>query len=263
MPKPYLSVVIPAYNEETNIRLGALDKVVRYMDSRRDRWEVILVDDGSTDQTAPLLDEYLPGRLSSRGKVRQADATGDFRVLHNPHQGKAATVITGSLAARGEIVLFTDLDQATPIRELENVLPWFEQGYDVVIGSRSSKRAGAPLTRKAMAVGFMWLRSAILGLHGISDTQCGFKAFRQDAARKIFGRLQLYGKSHNVTGSMVTAGFDIEVLFLAKKLGFRIKEVPVEWHYVETRRVSPIKDSWQGLMDILKIRVNAWRGTYK
>lgn len=263
MPKPYLSVIIPAYNEETNIRLGALDKVSRYMDGRHDRWEVILVDDGSTDQTAALLDEYVPNRLASWRKGKPTNQTGDFRVIHNLHQGKAATVITGSLAARGEIILFTDLDQATPISELDNILPWFEQGYDVVIGSRNSKRVGAPLTRKAMAVGFMWIRSTVLGLHGISDTQCGFKAFRQDAARKIFGRLQLYGKSRNATGSMVTAGFDVEVLFLAKKLGFRTKEVPVEWHYVETRRVNPIKDSWQGLMDILKIRMNAWRGVYR
>lgn len=256
MSKSYLSVVIPAYNEETNIRLGALDKVSRYMESRKFRWEVILVDDGSTDGTAKLFDEYLPAG-------RQEHATGAFRVIHNPHQGKAATVITGSLAAEGDIVLFTDLDQATPIRELEKVLPWFEQGFDVVIGSRSSKRLGAPLTRKAMAIGFMWIRSTILGLHGISDTQCGFKAFRRDTARKIFERLRLYGSSHNVQGSMVTAGFDIEVLFLAKQLGFTIKEVPVEWHYVETRRVSPLKDSWQGFMDILRIRFNAWKGIYR
>ncbi|MDP1721744.1 MAG: glycosyltransferase [Candidatus Gottesmanbacteria bacterium] len=249
MSKPYLSVVIPAYNEETNIRLGALDKVSRYMESRKFRWEVILVDDGSTDDTAKLFDEY-------------ARITHAFRIIHNPHQGKAATVIAGSLAARGDIVLFTDLDQATPIRELENILPWFDQDFDVVIGSRSGKRVGAPLTRKAMAIGFMWIRSMILGLHGISDTQCGFKAFRQSTARKIFERLQLYGRSHIVQGSMVTAGFDIEVLFLAKQLGCNIKEVPVEWHYVETRRVSPIKDSWQGLLDIIRIRVNAFRGLY-
>lgn len=250
MTKPYLSVVIPAYNEETNIRLGSLDKVLRYMESRDYRWEVILVDDGSSDDTSTLLEEYV-------------HATGRFRVIHNPHQGKAATVITGSLAARGDIVLFTDLDQATPLSEVEKLLPWFTKGSDVVIGSRSGRREGAPLTRVAMARGFMLLRSILLGLHGITDTQCGFKAFRQDVARKIFGRLKLYGNGHTVQGSMVTAGFDVEMLFLAKKLGFKIKEVPVEWHYVETRRVNPVKDSWQGLMDILKIRINAWRGVYR
>lgn len=243
-------MVIPAYNEETNIRLGALDKVSRYMEGRDYVGEVVLVDDGSTDSTPKLLDQY-------------ARETAGFRVIHNLHQGKAATVITGSLSAQGEIILFTDLDQATPLVEAEKLLPWFAKGYDVVIGSRSSRREGAPLTRIAMARGFMMLRSIILGLHGILDTQCGFKAFRQEVAKEIYGRLKLYGESRVVQGSMVTAGFDIEVLFLAKKLGYKIKEVPVEWHYVETRRVNPIKDSWQGLMDILKIRVNAWRGMYK
>lgn len=248
--KPFLSVIIPAYNEEINIRLGALDKVARYMESRDYSWEVILVDDGSTDKTKALLDDY-------------AKKTKGFRVIHNPHQGKAATVIAGSFAAIGDYVLFTDLDQATPIPEVEKILRWFDKGFDVVIGSRSGRREGAPLTRIAMARGFMLLRAMLLGLHGITDTQCGFKAFRQDVARNIFGKLKLYGDSHVVQGSMVTAGFDLEVLFLAKKVGYKIKEVPVEWHYVETRRVNPIKDSWQGLMDILKIRINAWRGVYQ
>lgn len=250
MFKPYLSVVIPAYNEETNIRLGALDRVSRYMENRTYRWEVVLVNDGSSDDTAKLLDEY-------------ARVTVGFRIIHNPHQGKAATVIAGCLAAHGDIVLFTDLDQATPIREMEKILPWLDKGFDIVIGSRSGRREGAPLTRIAMARGFMWIRSLILGLYGISDTQCGFKAFRQTTAYKIFGRLQLYGNSHRVQGSMVTAGFDIEVLFLAKQLGFRIKEVPVEWHYVETRRVNPLKDSWQGFMDIIRIRINSICGLYQ
>lgn len=248
--RPYLSVVIPAYNEETNIRLGALDKVARYMENRNYGWEVILADDGSTDGTKGLLDEFA---LANHG----------FRVIRNAHQGKALTVITGVLSAKGEIVLFTDLDQATPIYEVEKILPWFKKGFDVVIGSRSNRREGAPLTRRVMARGFIVLRSVFLGLNGITDTQCGFKAFRKDVARDIFGRLKLYKEHHEVEGSMVTAGFDIEVLFLARKLGYTIKEVPVEWHYVETRRVSPIKDSWQGLVDILRIRLNAWRGIYR
>ncbi len=251
--KPYLSVVIPAYNEETNIRLGALDKVARYMESRSYGWEVLLTDDGSTDGTKELLDEFA---LANHG----------FRVIRNAHQGKALTVITGVLAAKGEIVLFTDLDQATPIGEVEKLLPWFKkspQGFDVVIGSRSNRRDGAPLTRRVMARGFIILRSILLGLNGITDTQCGFKAFRQSVARDMFGRLKLYSEHHEVEGSMVTAGFDVEVLFLARKSGYAIKEVPVEWHYVETRRVNPIKDSWQGLVDILRIRINAWRGMYR
>lgn len=249
MKNPQLSIVIPAYNEETNIRLGALDKVSRYLEKQLYRWEAIIVDDGSSDGTPALLDMF--------AKVNKG-----FSIIHNPHQGKASTVITGMLASRGDIILFTDLDQATPISELTNILPWFDKGYDVVIGSRSRERMGAPLTRRIMARGFMILRGVILGLRGIVDTQCGFKAFRKNVAHDIFGRLKLYGQRHTVSGSMVTAGFDIEVLFLAKKQGYKIKEVPVEWHYVETRRVNPINDSIQGFFDIIKIRINAWQGRY-
>ncbi|MCX6792158.1 MAG: glycosyltransferase [Candidatus Gottesmanbacteria bacterium] len=208
MGKIDLSVVIPAYNEETNIRLGALDKVSRFLERASYQWEAIIVDDGSTDGTRELLDAFVK-------------ANPGFSVIHNPHQGKASTVITGMLGSHGSIVLFTDLDQATPITELAKVLPWFEKGYDVVIGSRSGQRQGAPFTRRVMARGFMILRGIILGLRGIGDTQCGFKAFKNAVAKDIFHRLKLYGEVHIVSGSMVTAGFDIEMLFLAKKNGIQ------------------------------------------
>src|SRR3989344_3209460 len=167
---PFLSVVIPAYNEETNIRLGTLDKVSRYLERQTYSWEVIIVDDGSTDGTKTLLDEFV--RMNRK-----------FTVIHNTHVGKAGTVAAGVREAKGEFVLFTDLDQATPIGEVEKILPWFTRGFDVVIGSRSSRRQGAPLFRVMMAKGFMMLRSLLLGLRGIADTQCGFKAFRKDAAK--------------------------------------------------------------------------------
>jgi len=211
--------------------------------------KVLLVDDGSSDNSSKLLDDF-------------ASNNPGFVVYHNPHVGKAGTVISGMLKAKGSIILFSDLDQATPISEIEKILPWFDKGFDVVIGSRNRNREGAPLSRLVMARGFMMLRSLLLGLNGITDTQCGFKAFKRTIAKAIFSRLELYSTNHKVKGPMVTAGFDIEALFLAKKLGFKIKEVPVEWHYVETRRVSPIKDSWQGLVDMLRIRINAWQGKY-
>lgn len=245
----YLSIVIPAYNEETNIRLGTLEKVAAYLSKQTYSWEVIVVDDGSSDGTSKLLDQF-------------AATNSGFRVMHNSHQGKAGTVISGMLSGTGEIILFSDLDQATPLMELDKLLPWFAKGYDIVIGSRSGRREGAPLTRRVMARGFMLLRSYILGLHNIVDTQCGFKAFRGPVARDIFGRLRLYSNKHQVSGSSVTAGFDIEVLFLGRKLKYKIKEVSVEWHYVETRRVSPLRDSWLGLLDILTIRLMAWQGRY-
>lgn len=244
-----LSIVIPAYNEETNIRLGALDKVARFLEKLDYEWESIIVDDGSSDETTKLLNDFVKKNVN-------------FRVIHNPHQGKAATVLTGMKEAKGSIVLFSDLDQATPIAELNKLLPWFNKGFDVVIGSRSSRRQGAPFTRRVMARGFMVARGVLLGLEGIVDTQCGFKAFKKEVVQDLIDRMKLYGQRHTISGSNVTAGFDIEILFIAKKLGYMIKEVPVEWHYVETRRVSPIVDSILGLRDIINIRINAWKGLY-
>lgn len=250
MNRPFLTVVIPSYNEETNIRLGSLEKVSRYLSAQKYTWEVLLVDDGSTDESPTLLDGF-------------ARMNPGFTVMHEPHRGKAGTVLSGMRKAKGEIVVFSDLDQATPITELVKIFPWFDKGFDVVIGSRNRKREGAPLSRIAMARGFMLLRTLILGLRGITDTQCGFKGFTQKAVREILPRMEVIrGVQGEVKGPMVTAGFDVEMLFLAKQLGYRIKEVPVEWHYVETRRVSPVKDSLQGLMDMLRIRLNAWRGRY-
>lgn len=249
MSKIQLSIVIPAYNEETNIRLGVLDKVSRFLQKNLEHWEVIIVNDGSTDATKELIESFIK-------------ENSGFRLIDNRHQGKAATVITGMLEAYGNVVLFTDLDQATPIKEIEKILPWFDEGFDVVIGSRSGRREGAPFFRQLMAKGFIFLRTMILGLSGITDTQCGFKAFKKIVISSICKKLKLYGKGRKVQGSMVSAGFDIEVLYLAKKLGYKIKEVPVDWHYVETRRVNPLKDSWQGLLDIIKIRINTWRGEY-
>lgn len=244
-----LSVVIPSYNEETNIRLGALDKVARFLEQKQYAWEVIVVDDGSTDASRELLDAF-----SKHNK--------GFTIIHNHHQGKAATVLSGMMFAKGEIVLFTDLDQATPIEEIDQLLPWFEKKFDVVIGSRNNQREGAPILRRIMARGFMFLRTVLLGLSGIKDTQCGFKAFRQSVVRNLSSKLKLYKNSKDVRGSMVTAGFDLELLYVAKVLGFAIKEVPVEWHYVDTRRVNPLKDSLQGLIDIIRIRRNAQKGMY-
>jgi dolichyl-phosphate beta-glucosyltransferase len=244
-----LSVVIPAYNEETNIRLGAVEKVILYLEKQTYNWELLLVDDGSTDQSLELLEDI------------SKDNT-NIRLMRNTHQGKAATVISGILAAKGAIALFTDLDQATPIDQLEKIMPWFGRGFDIVIGSRSGQRKGAPFLRLIMARGFMLLRWIVLGLGGISDTQCGFKAFRREITDDLFRKLQVYRQARTVSGSMVTAGFDIELLFLAKKTGLRIKEVPVEWHYVDTRRVNPLKDSIQGISDIIRIRVNSITGKY-
>lgn len=244
----YLSVVIPCYNEERNIRLGALETVAHFLGKEKYTYEVIIVDDGSFDESRKLIREFI------------LDHT-NFHFLTNKHQGKAATVLSGMLQAKGEYILFTDLDQATPIHQIHKLLPIFEKGYDVVVGSRDSYRHGAPFFRMAMARGFMILRNIILNLN-IGDTQCGFKMFRHGVIQEIYPKLQVFKSNARVRGSTVTAGFDVELLFLAQKLGFKIAEVPVEWHYQETRRVSPLRDSWDGFWDLIRIRVNSLSGRY-
>ena len=250
MNKIYLSVVIPSFNEMVNLRKGVLDRVERFLESRKFEYEVIIVDDGSTDGGVEFVEKFLKDNPP-------------FKLIKNPHLGKAGAVTTGMLAADGQYVLFTDMDQATPIEELDNLLP-FAGKFDVVIGSRNSQRKGAPWTRLLMAKGMIFLRTAIVGLNGISDTQCGFKLFTEEAAHTLFSRIEKFHHGfHKVSGSSVSAGFDVEFLYLARKLGYKIREVPVEWLYVETRRVSPIKDSVDGLIDLFRIKANSIAGKYK
>jgi dolichyl-phosphate beta-glucosyltransferase len=246
--KPYLSVVIPAYNEEYNLRTGVLGSVYEYLQSQKYSWEILFVDDGSTDNTVKIAEEF-------------AKKHSNFTVLKEPHRGKAGTVIAGVLKSQGEVVLFTDTDQATPIDQVEKILPKFKSGYEVVIGSRSG-REGAPLVRKVMAYGFSLLRLLILRLP-YKDTQCGFKAFTSNSSREIFRRLQIFDAKNKNFGASVTAGFDLEILYVARKLKFKIAEVPVDWHHKEGTKVDPIKDSIEGLRDLIKVRMNASFGKYK
>jgi len=249
MEKIFLSVVIPCYNEERNLRLGALEKVAHYLDNQKYSWEVIIVDDGSSDASIRLVEEFIKEHES-------------FILVRSRHQGKAAAVTAGIFKSHGEVILFTDLDQATPLSQVEKLLQFLSRGFDVVIGSRNNKRAGAPFFRKAMAYGFMTLRNIILNL-GIRDTQCGFKAFQKVAAFDIFSKLQVFDQNRLAYGSTVTAGFDVELLYIAKLAGYKIAEVDVEWHYQETRHVNPVKDSLESLVDLLRIRFNSMRGVYK
>jgi glycosyltransferase involved in cell wall biosynthesis len=246
--KPFLSVVIPAYNEAHNLRAGVLDSVYDYLSDQKYSWEILFVDDGSSDETAKIAEGFAGKRKN-------------IIVLKEPHRGKGGTVIAGMLRAKGEVILFTDTDQATPIDQVEKFLPKFKEGYDVVIGSRSG-RAGAPIIRKLMAYGFSLLRLLVLRMP-YKDTQCGFKAFRNEAAKRIFGRLQIFDKNSATGEASVSAGFDLEVLYVARKLKYKVSEVPVDWHHKEGTKVNPIKDSLEGLRDLLKVRLNALQGKYK
>lgn len=249
MEKTFLSIVIPCYNEEENISQGKIKQVFSFLQKQTFSFELLIVDDGSSDQSRQLIKKIIK-------KQKQVN------LIENPHQGKAATVITGMLKAKGKYILFTDLDQATPIDQVNKLLPFFAKGFDIVIGSRKSERKGAPFVRAIMGPGFTLIRKLILGLHQISDTQCGFKAFKKEVADDIFKRLKLYKSKNRVEGSQVTAGFDAEILYLAQKLGYKIKEVDVIWNYVDTRRVSPIRDSLSGFVDLIKIKLNNINGLY-
>jgi len=248
--RPTVSIVIPCYNEEVNILAGCLAQVASYADQADDIAEVVVADDGSTD--------------TSRELVATLAAThGKLRLLAEPHRGKAGAVIAGIMAARGSYVLFTDMDQATPIAELDKLRPYLQQGYDVIVGSRMGRRAGAPLVRRLMATGFIMLRRLILDLGQVTDTQCGFKSLKTDVARAVCERLRIFRPGvQQASGAAVTAGFDAELLFVARRLGARAVEVPVTWQYVGTRRVHPLRESWRGLKGLLLIRAAAARGEY-
>lgn len=247
MKKIELSVVIPAYNEVVNIKSGVLGKVYDYLEKQNIPYEVIVVDDGSIDQTVENIESQIKNKPA-------------FRIIKNRHGGKAMAVITGVLDAKGDIVLFTDMDQATPINQIDKLLPKFKEGYDIVIGSRHG-RTGAPLLRKLSAWGFTALRDFILGLP-FSDTQCGFKAFNRAAVNMIFPTLYKRRSLMTVQGAAVNAGFDIELLYLAKENNLKIADTFVEWHYVGSERVPFIKSSWEAFLDMIRIKINSMKGEY-
>lgn len=242
-----LSIIIPSYNEEKNLKKGVLEEVGNYLVSKGLEFEVIIVDDGSSDQSAELIKKSISKKKN-------------FRLIQNPHGGKAYAVMTGMQVASGEIVLFTDMDQATPINQIEKFLPKFKEGYDIVIGSRHGRK-GAPFVRKVAAWGFSLLRGIILELP-FKDTQTGFKAFNRQSVDKIIPKIKSEWGVVHFKGGAVNAGFDVELLYLAKKYGFKTAEVPVEWNYVDTERVQVVKDAMAAIYDMVRIRWNDLMGKY-
>lgn len=247
--RPLLSVVVPAYNEEARLP-ASLDAIQGYLTQQPYSAEVIVVDDGSDDRTAAV------------AEARQA-SWPRLRVIRNPHRGKAYTVRTGVLASAGEIVFQCDADLSMPIHEVAKFLPLVQGGYPVVIGSREAPgahRYGEPSHRHLMGRVFNSL-VRVLVLGGLRDTQCGFKCFSHDAAFDIFPRLRVRTDGTNVTGPMVT-GFDVEVLYLAKKLGYSVAEIGVDWYYAPGSKVNPLRDTLRMIADLLKVRINDRRGGY-
>ena len=238
MPKPFLSVVIPTFNEEARIA-GTLDSVIEYLVSRDYQWEVVVADDGSTDRTAQLV-----------GRVIVEHS--NVRVLRLPHRGKGWAVKNGMLAAEGEFRLLCDADLSVLIELVERLLPLFDAtsggaGSDIVLGSREASgaaRIGEPSRRHLMGRVFNRIVS-LLAVPGLTDTQCGFKCFRGETAQDLFPRLTLDGFA-----------FDVELLHLARKLGLPYSEVGVDWYYRSQSKVRPIQDSLVMALDLIKIR---WR----
>lgn len=245
--KPYLSVVISAWNEDENLEKHSLDRVFSYLDAADFTSEVVVVNDGSDDNTLATLTE-----LAKKWKR--------LKIVNNPHMGKAAGLVTGVANASGQYVLFADMDQATPISEFDKFKANLDAGYQVVIGSRSGRK-GAPLYRQVLAYGMISLRFLILNLP-YRDTQCGFKAFDHAAISKIFGILSRIHHFKPVVGGAVNPGFDVEILYLARKLGFKSIELPVAWQYENSKRVRFIKDAVSGVRELLLVRLRSLTNAY-
>ncbi|MFM8593941.1 MAG: dolichyl-phosphate beta-glucosyltransferase [Chloroflexota bacterium] len=250
-PAPSLTVVIPAYNEASRIA-ETVRQVIAFLAIQPFPTDLLVVDDGSTDTTART------ARRAMEGSPVPAS------VIEIPHGGKAAALRAGMITATGQQVLFTDADLATPLRHLDDLRAAIARGCDVAIGSREgtgAQRVGEPEYRHLMGRAFNALVRSLL-LPGIDDTQCGFKLFTQDALRAILPRTRLYRDTPELTGARVTA-YDVELLVIAQRLGYRICSVPVTWVYGAGSKVRPLADSWHNAQDVLSVWRNAKRGLYR
>jgi dolichyl-phosphate beta-glucosyltransferase len=241
--RPVISVIFPAYNEEKRIR-HSLEKTARYLADSGRSFEIIVVDDGSSDATTDV----------SRSALE--DCGADFNIIRlEKNRGKGYAVKTGMSAARGDFIFFSDADLSTPIEEIDRLLPLLEGGCDVAIGSRALRESRLdkrqPIYRESSGKLFNLAMRAVL-LPGIKDSQCGFKGFRAEAARRIAGLQKFDGFS-----------FDVEMLWLARKLCFGIKEVPVSWSNNPDTRVSYLKDGLGMVADLFKIRLAHRKTNFK
>ena len=232
-----LSIVIPAFNEERRLP-ATIHSLGEFL--RRQPWdvEIRVVDDGSTDGTAVVVEQL-------------AAANADVVLQREPHRGKGGAVKAGMLAARGEFRFLCDADLSMPAAELPRFLPPLVGACDVAIGSREgpgAHRVGEPWRRHLTGRLFNWTIQALV-MRGIPDTQCGFKMFTAEAAQAIFPNVTLDGWA-----------FDVEALAIARTLGFRIVQVPIEWHHRPESQVSRVRDSWRMLADVWKVRGRMRRG---
>ena len=241
MPGPRLSIVIPAYNESARIE-NALERVMSCVETQGWDAEVLVVDDGSKDATPDIVQQWMQ-------RYPQLHL-----IQNNGNRGKGYSVRNGLLQAAGEIVMFTDADLSAPMEEAERLFSVIADGADVAIGSRwldrTRQTTHQPLYRRFFGRCFNWVTRTVIGLP-FKDTQCGFKAFRRPVAQVVF-RLQRIERW----------GFDPEILFIARKLGYDIREVPVTWGHDERSRMSYLKDGMKMLEEMAAIRSNSLAGRY-
>lgn len=234
-----LAIIIPTFNEAS--RIGQTIAALRsHLATLGIDWQIRVVDDGSGDATTEMV-----ARLAAE----------DARIVlqREAHRGKGGAVRAGMLAARHDLRFMCDADLSMPVEELSRFLALVPSSFDIVIGSREgagARRVGEPGHRHAMGRAFNALVRGLV-VPGIEDTQCGFKLFTGAAADSVFSRTTIDGWA-----------FDIEALAIARRLGLRVHELPIEWHYRALSRVSPLRDSWLMARDVLKIRANAARGKY-
>ncbi|ADV83724.1 dolichyl-phosphate beta-glucosyltransferase [Terriglobus saanensis] len=241
MSHPHISIIIPAFNESARIE-RTLERVLECVETSGWDAEVTVVDDGSTDDTVAIVHRWM-------------ERSNCLSLLRNPgNKGKGYSVRNGLLQATGDIVMFTDADLSAPIEEAARLFAAIDQGADVAIGSRWLDRdrqtRHQPLYRRFFGRCFNALTRMVMGLP-FADTQCGFKAFRRSAAQVIF-RLQRIERW----------GFDPEILFIARKLGYGVKEVPVTWGHDERSKMSYLKDGAKMLEEMAIIRSNSVAGRY-
>jgi len=248
--KPLITVILPNYNEEANLRRGVLSKIDTFLNKQPYSSEVLISDDGSSDQSLQLIEKYLTSHPR-------------FHLLKNAHAGKPYALRAAIKAAKGDFVLFTDMDQSTPISELAKLIPFIQKGYKVIIGSRGARRADSALYRQLASVLFLLARRTIL-LPEIKDTQCGFKLIETNLAQRIFSQMRIFGRANHAEGWKVTA-YDVEMLHIAKKFGEKIKEVRVYWKDEDTsvgKGRNFLKESYEMLFEIMRVRINDLLGKY-
>lgn len=246
------SIVVPAYNEEDKIT-STLTQIVNFMRSFTESFEVLIVNDGSSDGTASKVLDY-------------SKDNPEVVLIDNPHKGKGYAVWTGMMKAQGDLIYMADADLSAPIEDIKKFSNWvLEHGFDVVIGSREgigAKRVGEPFYRHVMGRVFN-IFVQIMAVPGINDSQCGFKLFTKRAAKDIFGKMLVYGANTKDVKGTYFGAWDVEVLYLARKMGYKIKQIPVTWVYVKSKKFNPISNSVKMAIDVLKIRLNSIRGKYK